>query len=189
MKKIVRLTESDITRIIRRVINENDENDLSPDNSKQFSFVKKATEFLSAVDNDGDGEYDDYDGTNDAVMTKVVMSIKSKEEYDTINSYVIEKTKKSVITWIRLEMDNVMGFMVNSLPLYCHLVSLGVTVNGHNKLSCQSNYSKNISCADRMSLPNAEGDFNPHRTSYGNIRNIDGNFDLYQGSHFFCRIK
>ena len=173
MRRPIRLNESDITRIVRRVINEND----------------KGSAFLSAVDNDGDGEYDDYDGTNDAVMTKVVMSIKSKEEYDTINSYVIEKTKKSVITWIRLEMDNVMGFMVNSLPLYCHLVSLGVTVNGHNKLSCQSKYTKNISCADRMSLPNAEGDFNPHRTSYGNIRNIDGNFDLYQGSHFFCRIK
>jgi hypothetical protein len=139
MKKIVRLTESDITRIIRRVINENDENDLSPDNSKQFSFVKKATEFLSAVDNDGDGEYDDYDGTNDAVMTKVVMSIKSKEEYDDINNYVIEKTKKSVITWIRLETDDdVVKIGNHTLPLYCHLVSLGVTVNGHDKLSCQS---------------------------------------------------
>ena len=173
MRRHIRLTESDLTRIVRRVINEND----------------KGSAFLSAVDNDGDGEYDDSDGTNDAVMTKVVMSIESKEEYDTINSYVIEKTKKSVITWIRMEMDNVMGFMVNSLPLYCHLVSLGVTVKGHDKLSCQSNYSKNISCADRMSLPNAEGDFNSHPSNYGNIKNIDGSFYLYQGSRFFCKIK
>jgi hypothetical protein len=190
MKKIVRLTESDITRIIRRVINENDENDLSPDNSKQFSFVKKATEFLSAVDNDGDGEYDDYDGTNDAVMTKVVMSIKSKEEYDDINNYVIEKTKKSVITWIRLETDDdVVKIGNHTLKMFCHLVSLGVTVNGYDELSCKSKLYKDISCVDRMSLPNAEGYFNPNRTHYGNIRNIDGNFDLYQGSHFFCRIK
>ena len=173
MRRPIRLNESDITRIVRRVINEND----------------KGSAFLSAVDNDGDGKYGDSDGTNDEVITKVVMSIKSKEEYDTINSYVIEKTKKSVITWIRMEMDNVLGFMVNSLPLYCHLVSLGVTVKGHDKLSCQSNYSKNISCADRMSLPNAEGDFNSHPSNYGNIKNIDGSFYLYQGSRFFCKIK
>ena len=75
MKKIVRLTESDITRIVRHVINENDENDLSPDNSKQFSFVKKATEFLSAVDNDGDDDYEDFDGTNDKSMQKVIMQL------------------------------------------------------------------------------------------------------------------
>lgn len=173
MRQPIRLTERDLTRIVRRVINEND----------------KGSAFLSAVDNDGDGKYGDSDGTNDEVITKVVMSIKSKEEYDTINSYVIEKTKKSVITWIRMEMDNVLGFMVNSLPLYCHLVSLGVTVKGHDKLSCQSNYSKNISCADRMSLPNAEGDFNSHPSNYGNIKNIDGSFYLYQGSRFFCKIK
>lgn len=168
MRRPIRLTESDLTRIVRRVINEND----------------KGSAFLSAVDNDGDGEYDDSDGTNDAVMTKVVMSIESKEEYDTINSYVIEKTKKSVITWIRLEMDNVMGFRVNSLPLYCHLVSLGVTVNGHNKLSCQSKYTKDISCADRMSLPGAE-------IRDGIIRNDGGTFNLYRGGggNFFCKIK
>ena len=64
MGTIIRLNESNITRIVRRVINEND----------------KGSAFLSAVDNDGDGKYDDYDGTNDAVMTKVVMSIKSKSE-------------------------------------------------------------------------------------------------------------
>jgi hypothetical protein len=174
MRRPIRLNESDITRIVRRVINEND----------------KGSAFLSAVDNDGDGEYDDYDGTNDAVMTKVVMSIKSKEEYDTINSYVIEKTKKSVITWIRLETDDdVVKIGNHTLKMFCHLVSLGVTVNGYDELSCKSKLYKDISCVDRMSLPNAEGDFNPHRTSYGNIRNIDGNFDLYQGSHFFCRIK
>jgi arabinogalactan endo-1,4-beta-galactosidase len=190
MKKIVRLTESDITRIIRRVINENDENDLSPDNSKQFSFVKKATEFLSAVDNDGDDDYEDFDGTNDKSMQKVIMSIISKEEYDDINNYVIEKTKKSVINWIKSETDYDLVQVGNhTLKMFCHLVSLGVTVNGYDELSCKSKLYKDISCVDRMSLPNAEGDFNPHRTSYGNIRNIDGNFDLYQGSHFFCRIK
>ena len=76
-----------------------------------------------------------------------------------------------------------MGFMVNSLPLYCHLVSLGVTVNGHNKLSCQSNYSKNISCADRMSIPGAE-------IRNGVIRNDGGSFNLYgAGGIFFCKIK
>jgi len=169
MKRIIRLTESDLTRLVRRVINEND----------------KGSAFLSAVDNDGDGDYNDNDGTNDAVMTKVVMSIKSKEEYDTINSYVIEKTKKSVITWIRMEMDNVMGFRVNSLPLYCHLVSLGVTVNGHSELSCQSKLYKNISCADRMSLPGAE-------MRDGIIKKNGGSYNLYNGpggNQFFCKIK
>jgi hypothetical protein len=164
-----KLTERDLSRIVKRVINEND----------------KGSAFLSAVDNDGDGDYNDNDGTNDEVMTKVVMSIKSKEEYDTINSYVIEKTKKSVITWIRIEMDNVMGFRVNSLPLYCHLVSLGVTVNGHSELSCQSKLYKNISCADRMSLPGA-------KIKDGIIRYVDGSYNLYSGpggNQFFCKIK
>jgi hypothetical protein len=174
MRRPIRLNESDITRIVRRVINEND----------------KGSAFLSAVDNDGDGEYDDYDGTNDAVMTKVVMSIKSKEEYDTINSYVMKKTKKSVITWIRLETDDDFVKIGNhTLKMFCHLVSLGVTVNGYDKLFCQSEFYKNISCVDRMSLPNAEGDFSSHPNNYGNIRNIDGSFYLYQGQHFFCKIK
>ena len=173
MRRPIRLNESDITRIVRRVINEND----------------KGSAFLSAVDNDGDGEYDDYDGTNDAVMTKVVMSIKSKAEYDTINSYVMKKTKKSIITWIRLEKDNDVIKMNNStFPMFCHLVSLGVTVNGHNKLSCQQNLGT-ITCADRMSLPNAKGDFSSHPNKYGNIKYINGSFDLYQGQNFFCKIK
>ena len=61
-------------------------------------------QFVSAVDNDGDGEYDDSDGTNDAVMTKVVMSIESKEEYDTINIFNVTilvgvRTKITFCVW------------------------------------------------------------------------------------------
>ncbi len=165
MRQPIKLNESDITRIVRRVISEN----------------VKGEQFLKAVDDDNDGDYDDWDGTDDAVMSKVVMSIKSKEEYNEINRYVTKKTGKSVITWIRVEREERENYY-----MFCHLVSLGVTVNGYSELFCNPG---TISCVDRMSLPNPKGNFGSHANRYGNIKYINGSYDLYQGSDFFCRIK
>jgi len=69
MKKIVRITESDLTRIVKRVISEN-------------SDLKKYQALLNSVDGLG---------TNDKDFFEALYSIKDKNEYNRINS--IAKSK------------------------------------------------------------------------------------------------
>ncbi len=165
MRQPIKLNESDITRIVRRVISEN----------------VKGEKFLKAVDVDNDGDYDDWDGTDEKAIENVIRSIKSTDEYNEINSYVTKKTGKGVTTWIRMEREESENYY-----MFCHLVSLGVTVNGYSKHFCNLG---TISCVDRMTRPNPKGNFGSHANRYGNIKYINGSYDLYQGSDFFCRIK
>ena len=169
MRRTMRLTERDFSRIVRRVITEND----------------KGVKFLKSVDNDNDGDYNDYDGTNNAAMIKVIRSIKSKDEYDTINDYVVDETGKSIITWIRLECDEKI-FRSEQTELFCHLVSLDVYVKGYDTTICQDKFYKNISCTDKMDMLSTD-DMPSMR--YGNIKYVNDEFHLYNGHQFFCKIK
>ena len=51
MKRIIRLTESDLTRIVRRVIRES-EDDWSDDEEMEYQDIKSKGPYLKAFDND-----------------------------------------------------------------------------------------------------------------------------------------
>jgi hypothetical protein len=69
MKRIIRLTESDLTRIVRRVINENEQT--------------KYQQLYDAVDGAG---------TDEETFLKVIESIRDKDEYAKINAIGKAKT-------------------------------------------------------------------------------------------------
>ena len=81
MSKIIRLTERDLSRIVKHVLSENLNN--------------KTNDFLKSIDNNSNGDYYDYDGTDEDLMLATLKSIKTISEYQTINNEVVNKTKKN----------------------------------------------------------------------------------------------
>jgi hypothetical protein len=145
MKKIIRLTESDLVRIVKRVITEDDDD-------------KKVSNFLSSVDKDQDGDYYDYDGTNENLMYKTIMSITSSSEYFRIDKKIKEKTGKPIYFWINGELKKSMDIFAvgncdegsdyyKQVKMFCHINDIGV--------SKQSSWTTK-SCKDFFK--NCEGD-------------------------------
>ena len=75
MKKVIRLTESDLARIVKRVIKENEvsiKKPISTENGKNaFKLIKAGV-----------------DGKNKDTMAKGVYTIKTKEDYDTVMRHI-----------------------------------------------------------------------------------------------------
>ena len=78
MKRIIRLTESDLTRIVRRVISESETaatggaKPVSTENGKNaFKLIKAGV-----------------DGSNKDTMAKGIYTIKTKEDYDTVIRHI-----------------------------------------------------------------------------------------------------
>ncbi len=163
MRQPIKLNESYITRILRQVISEN----------------VKGEKFLKAVDGDNDGDYDDWDGTDEKAIENVIRSIKSMDEYNEINNYVTRKTGKNIIYWVTSETSQQQQDV-----LLCQLHTLGVKGTGKTKEFCGSNVYKNISC----------------NTYFKSISNLDDMFDLWvkkkgngfaiytYGGYYICTI-
>lgn len=102
--------------------------------------------FLSSIDGDSDGEYDDWDGTNEEKMLKTIKSIESLTYYSYINKIVKEKTGQTIIYWIDEEMGDTFssaGDTVTKDKMICHLLNIGLTLSKDK----QSNWEKR--CRDR----------------------------------------
>jgi hypothetical protein len=110
---------------VKPLINEDDEN-------------KKVSNFLSSVDADGDGEYDDYDGTNEDLMYKTIISISSSSEYFKIDGEVKKKTGKPISFWIKNELQKAMDILAvgncdessdyyRQVKMFCHMNDIGVS--------------------------------------------------------------
>jgi hypothetical protein len=112
MKRIIRLTERDLTRIIRRVINENEQT--------------KYQQLYDAVEGPG---------TNEDAFLKVIESIRDKAEYDKINA--IGKAKGEDIISL-FDNDFGIGTTVDIYERFCGKLSkIGVSLPKSHR--CNSN--------------------------------------------------
>lgn len=90
MKRIVRLTESDLARIVRRVIAE-DATATKPNNGlKAFQLIKAGMAGL---------------GTDEAKVQTGVFTIKNKEDYQTCLSYVKKEGYNTIMAYIATDMS------------------------------------------------------------------------------------
>lgn len=101
MKKIIRLTESDLTRIVRRVIKEQESGIASgaikPLGGGYTENAKKAIKFIE------DGMGSTFGGYQN--IQKGVYAIKTKEDYQNVLKHCMAKNKgyKTILNWINTE--------------------------------------------------------------------------------------
>jgi len=90
MKKIIRLTESDLVRLVKRVIAE-DATAAAPNNGlKAFQLIKAGMSGL---------------GTDEAKVSTGVFTIKNKLDYQTCLSYVKKEGFNTIMKYIATDMD------------------------------------------------------------------------------------
>jgi hypothetical protein len=90
MKRVIRLTESDLARIVRRVIAE--DATAAPNNGlKAFQLIKGGIEYLG--------------GTDEAKISTGVFTIKNKADYQTCLSYVKKEGFNTIMAYIGSDMD------------------------------------------------------------------------------------
>jgi hypothetical protein len=94
MKKIIRLTESDLTRIVRRVIKE----------QQSGGYTQNAKNAIKLIE---DGiAYIGVDGTTlESSIAKGVYAIKTKEDYQHVLKHANAKGFKTIMTWIGTDMS------------------------------------------------------------------------------------
>jgi hypothetical protein len=91
MKKIIRLTESDLTRIVRRVIKESNKGLLQEGvGQTAFDTIKKAMDGL---------------GTDENMVAKGVYMIKTKPDYQECLTLVNKAGYKTILAWIATDMS------------------------------------------------------------------------------------
>jgi len=127
MRRTIKLTENDLSRIVKNLLSENLNN--------------KTNDFLKSIDYDSDGEYYDWDGTDYELMLSTLKSIKTISEYQTINNEVVNKTKKNIIYWVNSETSGQPREV-----LLCRLQTLGVNGTGKTKEYCGQYVYNNVSC-------------------------------------------
>ena len=127
MRRTIRLTENNLSRIVKKVLSENLNN--------------KTNDFLKSIDYDSDGEYYDWDGTDYELMLSTLRSIKTISEYQTINNEVVNKTKKNIIYWVNSETSGQPREV-----LLCRLQTLGANGTGKTKEYCGQYVYNSISC-------------------------------------------
>jgi hypothetical protein len=89
MKKIIRLTESDLVRLVKRVIAE--DATAAPNNGlKAFQLIKAGMSGL---------------GTDEAKVQTGVFTIKNKLDYQTCLSYVKKEGYNTIMKYIATDMD------------------------------------------------------------------------------------
>ena len=89
MKRIIRLTESDLARIVKRVISEQVSN-----GAKAFEAIKKGFKFTFKEG-----------GTDENVVAKGVYMIKTKQDYQDCLALVKKAGHKTIMCWIGTEMS------------------------------------------------------------------------------------
>ena len=94
MKKIIRLTESDLTRIVRRVIKE----------QQSGGYTQNAKTAIKLIE---DGiAYVGIDGTTlESSISKGVYAIKTKEDYQHVLKHANAKGFKTIMAWIGSDMS------------------------------------------------------------------------------------
>ena len=90
MKKVIRLTESDLARIVRRVINE----------SKDVLNEGAGTTAFQTINNAMSGM-----GTDENGVTKGVYMIKTKVDYQECLDLVKKEGYKTILEYIQTDMD------------------------------------------------------------------------------------
>jgi hypothetical protein len=131
MRRTIGLTENDLSRIVKNVLSENLNN--------------KTKDFLKSIDYNSDGNYYDWDGTDEDLMLATLKSIKTISEYQTINNEVVNKTKKNIIYWINAETSGQQREV-----LLCRLQTLGANGTGKTKEYCGQWVYQNIGCNARF---------------------------------------
>ena len=105
MKKIIRLTESDLARIVRRVIKEQESGIASaavkPLGGGYTENAKKAIKLIE------DGiSYVGIDGTTlESSISRGVYAIKTKEDYNSVLHHCKRKGFKTIMAWIGSDMS------------------------------------------------------------------------------------
>jgi hypothetical protein len=94
MKKVIRLTESDLTRIVRRVIKE----------QQSGGYTQNAKTAIKLIE---DGiSYVGIDGTTlESSIAKGVYAIKTKEDYQHVLKHAKAKGFKTIMDWIGSDMS------------------------------------------------------------------------------------
>ena len=91
MKKIIRLTESDLVRLVKRVIAE-DATAAPPNNGlKAFQLIKAGVNYLL--------------GTDEEKISTGVFTIKNKADYQTCLSYVKKEGFNTIMGYIASDID------------------------------------------------------------------------------------
>jgi hypothetical protein len=91
MKKIIRLTESDLVKLVKRVIAE-DATASAPNNGlKAFQLIKAGIDYLL--------------GTDEAKISTGVFTIKNKLDYQTCLSYVKKEGFNTIMGYIGSDID------------------------------------------------------------------------------------
>lgn len=93
MKRIIRLTESDLTRIVRRVINEAE--------TATGGYTQNAKTAIKLIE-DGIAY---MGGTDEKMIAKGVYTIKTKEDYSGVLDHCKRKGFKSVMGWINTDWE------------------------------------------------------------------------------------
>ena len=116
-KLITEQKNYDTHRVILIEDNKNPQNQLTPEQIKaaklkiQRQADKSAREIfkdlMKAFDMDGDGDFKDWDGTNEGGAVKAIKKIKNKETLDALNKKIASwKQYKDLKSWVNAEMSD-----------------------------------------------------------------------------------
>jgi hypothetical protein len=93
MKKIIRLTESDLARIVRRVIKEQE--------TTGGGYTQNAKTAIKLIE-DGIAY---WGGTDEKMIAKGVYAIKTKQDYNSVLDHCKKKGFKNVMAWINADWE------------------------------------------------------------------------------------
>lgn len=91
MKKIIRLTESDLTRIVRRVIKEQQSGGYTQNAKTAIKLIEDGIAYIG--------------GTDEKMIARGVYAIKTKEDYNGVLDHSKKKGFKSVMGWISSDWE------------------------------------------------------------------------------------
>jgi hypothetical protein len=91
MKKIIRLTESDLARIVRRVIKEQESGGYTQNAKKAIKLIEDGIAYMG--------------GTDEEMIARGVYTIKTKEDYNSVLDHCKRKGFKSVMAWINTDWE------------------------------------------------------------------------------------
>ncbi len=91
MKKIIRLTESDLTRIVRRVIKEQQSGGYTQNAKTAIKLIEDGIAYMG--------------GTDEEMIAKGVYTIKTKEDYQHVLKHANAKGFKTIMSWINTDWE------------------------------------------------------------------------------------
>jgi hypothetical protein len=91
MKKIIRLTESDLTRIVRRVIKEQQSGGYTQNAKTAIKLIEDGIAYVG--------------GTDETMIAKGLYAIKTKEDYQHVLKHANAKGFKSIMGWVSTDWN------------------------------------------------------------------------------------